>query len=133
MSKQIATLNVYGDELKVTWTGSVWQAPVNGTQHASVKDAMREELESYLSACGEDVAEMSDEVEEMLENIETAQPMKMVGEWGYGDSTRGAGYWYAATENFDAASKAYEEMADDDLGPDCDAGIIAAGGVFVRD
>jgi hypothetical protein len=66
---QAATLNAYGDILEVYWTGSVWQAPCNGTQHAHAKDAMREELETYLSICGEDIDEMSDEINAMLEKI----------------------------------------------------------------
>lgn len=65
-----ATLNVFGDELKINWTGSVWQSPTNGQQHSSRKDAMRAELEAYMSACGENIEEKSDEIEDMLENIE---------------------------------------------------------------
>ena len=65
----VATLNVHGDVLKVRWTGSVWEAPCNGSQHARVKDAMRSELTRYLSDCGEDTDEMADEIEDMLNNI----------------------------------------------------------------
>lgn len=72
MAKHTATLNVFGDELKVEWTGSVWQAPSCGSQHARVKDAMRVELEAYLSACGEDMDsdETADTIDDLLENIE---------------------------------------------------------------
>lgn len=68
-TKHTATLDVFGDELKVIWTGSVWQAPCCGSQHARAKDAMRVELERYLSDCGEDVSEMADEIDDMLGNI----------------------------------------------------------------
>lgn len=85
MAKQIATLNVYGDKLKVEWTGSVWEAPCNGTQHARVKDAMRQELERYLSDCGEDVDEMADEIASLIENIERSCDYEVVelpdGSW----------------------------------------------------
>lgn len=56
-----------------------------------------------------------------------------VGEWGYGDSTRGSGCWYARPEDVAAVRVAYEAMSEADLGPDCDRDIKAAGGVFVRD
>lgn len=53
-----ATISVCGDELGVTWTGSVWQAPSTGSQHAREWDALAVELAAYLSACGEDVSEI---------------------------------------------------------------------------
>lgn len=53
-----ASIEVCGDRLSVTWTGSVWQAPSNGTQHARVWDALAVELRAYLSACGEDISEI---------------------------------------------------------------------------
>lgn len=64
-----ATLNVNGDILTVEWNGSVWMAPVNGTQHARVEQAMRAELEAYLESCGYLVAEMGDEIDGMLADI----------------------------------------------------------------
>ena len=65
----VATLDVCGDELRVMWTGSVWQSPTNGTQHARCEDAMRCEVKAYYSACGEAVAEKVDEIEDLLTNI----------------------------------------------------------------
>ena len=62
-----ATLNVSGDTLGVTWTGNVWQAPCNGTQHARAKNAMREELRRYLSDCGETMTE--EQIAAELKNI----------------------------------------------------------------
>lgn len=53
MTTYDAWIDVSGDILGVTWTGSVWQAPCNGTQHAREWDALAEELTAYLSACGE--------------------------------------------------------------------------------
>ncbi len=58
---------------------------------------------------------------------------KLVGEWSYGDSSRGAGCWYATPENYDAVKAAYDALDGDDLGPDCTRDVIEAGGVFVRD
>ena len=67
---KVATLVIHGDILTVNWNGGAWEAPVNGTQHAWAKEAMREELEAYLESCGEDVANMGDEIAEMLKEIE---------------------------------------------------------------
>ena len=49
-----ATLNFCGDTLEVVWTGSVWQAPCNGTQHSTASAAMREELTRHIISCGDD-------------------------------------------------------------------------------
>lgn len=54
-----------------------------------------------------------------------------IGEWGYSESRQG--HWYATPANEAAVREAYEDMDADDLGPDCDREIIAAGGVFVED
>jgi hypothetical protein len=70
-TKDTATLSVCGDVLSVTWTGSVWQAPCCGAQFALVKDAMRCEVEAYYSACGEDLDEKAEEIDDLLSNIET--------------------------------------------------------------
>lgn len=56
-----------------------------------------------------------------------------IGEWGYVDSTRGSGNWYAKPEDADAVRQAYEDMDSDDMGPDCDHDIKAAGGIFIAD
>ena len=65
-----ATLDVSGDTLEVRWTGSVWVAPTNGSQHARIGDAMRVELEAYYLACGEDLDEHADEIDSLLANIQ---------------------------------------------------------------
>lgn len=57
-------------------------------------------------------------------------PTVKIGEWGY---HKGMGHWYAYPADADAVRDAYDRMDSDDLGPDCDADIIAAGGVFVVD
>ncbi len=62
-----ATLNVFGDVLFVTWTGSVWQSPTTSSQHSHAADAMRVELESYLSASGEDMD--SDDTDELIDDL----------------------------------------------------------------
>ena len=49
------SVSVCGDVFRVYWTGSVWQSPCNGRQHASATGAMRAELEAHYSACGDDV------------------------------------------------------------------------------
>lgn len=49
-----ASITVCGDTLTVEYTGSVWQAPSNGTQHARHWDALAVELRAYLMSCGED-------------------------------------------------------------------------------
>lgn len=49
-----ATIDVCGDTLGVTWTGSVWQSPTTGSQHAREWDALAVELSHYLSSCGEE-------------------------------------------------------------------------------
>lgn len=53
-----ATIDVCGDTLGVTWTGDVWQASCNGSQHAREWDALAEELRDYMLACGDDVSEV---------------------------------------------------------------------------
>lgn len=53
-TKHTASIDVCGDILSVEWTGSVWTAPSNGTQHAREWDALAVELREYLSAGGED-------------------------------------------------------------------------------
>lgn len=68
-NSKTATLNVNGDILTVEWNGSVWVAPVNGTQHARAEQAMRAELEAYLESCGETVAEMDDDIYDLLADI----------------------------------------------------------------
>jgi len=50
-----ASINVSGDVLSVTWTGSVWQSPSSGSQHGRVWDALAVELGLHLAACGEAV------------------------------------------------------------------------------
>jgi len=65
-----AHIDMCGDRLEVVWDGNVWRAPSCGTQHARVRDAMRRELESYLTACGEDVDEMDTEINAWLDCIE---------------------------------------------------------------
>jgi len=69
-TKHEATLDVFGDTLRVQWTGSVWQAPCNGTQHARVEDAMRQELRKYLAESGDPMADDEDAMDELLANIE---------------------------------------------------------------
>jgi hypothetical protein len=64
-----ATLNMSGDILTVEWTGSVWESPCNGQQHARRNDAMRAELERYLRDCGEDTDAMEEEIEGYLSEI----------------------------------------------------------------
>lgn len=49
-----AQIDVCGDILGVRWTGSVWESPCNGTQHAREWDALASELRRYLRDCGED-------------------------------------------------------------------------------
>ena len=63
------SVSVYGDELCVNWTGSVWVSPCDGQQHSSDRQAMRTELEAYFSACGEDVEEMADEIDGYLRKM----------------------------------------------------------------
>jgi hypothetical protein len=63
-----ATLTVFGgDVLEVVWTGSVWQSPTHGSQHAHARDAMRVELESFIRDCGDDPRDL--DVERMLRRI----------------------------------------------------------------
>ena len=57
-SKYDATIDVCGDILGVTWTGSVWQSPSTGSQHAREWDALAVELRIHLGACGEDTGEI---------------------------------------------------------------------------
>jgi len=64
-----AHLNLCGDRLEVHWDGNVWRAPSCGTQYARVFDAMRDELELYLSASGENVDEMETEIRALLDRI----------------------------------------------------------------
>ena len=70
-TKITATLDVFGDILEVIWDGNVWVAPVNGQQYSHRNEAMRAELTSYLSACGEDVEsdEIQEQIADLLENI----------------------------------------------------------------
>ena len=67
-----ATLSIHGDTLSVRWNGSVWQAPSNGTQHFSRRAAMREEIEAYLSASGENVEDIDAKIEEILCGLSTS-------------------------------------------------------------
>jgi hypothetical protein len=62
-----------------------------------------------------------------------AAGMVKVGDWGFGDDTRGSGAVYSHPVNYDAVKAAYEEIEDGDLGPNVLDAVIAAGGVFVRD
>lgn len=45
----------YGDVLEVRHDGTMWVAPVCGSQHPLRRDAMLAELDAYLRASGEDV------------------------------------------------------------------------------
>ncbi len=56
-------VEVFGDELTIRYDGNMWIAPSTGSQHARAADAMREEIESYYSASGEDVDDASDEID----------------------------------------------------------------------
>lgn len=47
---------VCGDTLSVVWTGAAWQAPSDGSQHASKWAALAVELRAYLAAGGDDVS-----------------------------------------------------------------------------
>lgn len=71
MTVNAKTVTVCGDVLAVERAGSVWVSPVNGQQHSSARDAMRAEIEAYLSACGEDVdsEEASEEIEGYLDQM----------------------------------------------------------------
>lgn len=53
-----AQIDVCGDILGVIWTGSVWQCPTTGSQHAREWDALAVELRHYMAACGEDTSEI---------------------------------------------------------------------------
>jgi len=55
LTNNTASINVSGDTLSVTWTGSVWQSPSSGSQHAREWDALAVELARHLAACGEAV------------------------------------------------------------------------------
>lgn len=61
MTSYDAQIDVSGDVLGVTWTGSVWQSPTTGSQHAREWDALAVELYHYLAACGEDVTLYDDD------------------------------------------------------------------------
>ncbi len=65
-----ATVDIFGDELSVTWTGNVWQTTV-GAQYASRTDAMRDELVDYFRSCGEDTDDprIQEEIEGYLDLI----------------------------------------------------------------
>ena len=67
-----ATLDVFGDTLRVIWTGSVWQAPATGRQFARKQDAMRDEIGEYYLACGEDVTSLKivSEIENFILGME---------------------------------------------------------------
>lgn len=69
---RIETLDVCGDTLEIQWTGSVWVSPCNGRQHASKYDAMRDELEAYLGASGEDVSDSAviEQIDGWLSNLD---------------------------------------------------------------
>lgn len=66
------TLDVCGDTLAITWTGSAWVSPVNGQQHSAAESAMRVELEHYLSACGDDIDDpaVAEQIEGWLSQME---------------------------------------------------------------
>lgn len=96
-----------------------------------------EEAQATIRACGPEFAateltkRLGDIVDERGDVVGSV--LYLVGPWGYGDSTRGVGHWYASAANLDAAYDAYTAMGSDNLGPDCDSDIKAAGGIFVRD
>lgn len=68
MMAHVATIKVLGDVLEVRWTGSVWESPATHRTHTSALAAMREELQEYFKASGEDVEDenTSDEIESLL-------------------------------------------------------------------
>ena len=66
-------VEVFGDELTIRYDGNMWVAPSTGSQHARATDAMREEIEAYYSASGENVDEASDEIESYVSQMVDAK------------------------------------------------------------
>ena len=66
------TCTILGDKLEIHWTGNVWEAPSTHRTFTSAKAAMREELEQYFLACGDDIEDEStlEEIEGILSNME---------------------------------------------------------------
>ena len=60
-------VDIFGDTLRILWTGSVWQSPATGRQFSRKQDAMRDELTEYYLACGDDVTSP-----EIIADIESA-------------------------------------------------------------
>ena len=56
-----ATIDVCGDILSVTWTGSVWRSPSTGSQHTREWDALAVEMRRHLGACGEETSHIDGE------------------------------------------------------------------------
>lgn len=51
-----ATITICGDTLSVVWTGAVWQARSDGSQHPNKWAALAVEVRAYLAASGEETS-----------------------------------------------------------------------------
>ncbi len=74
MTKYKATVEIFGDTIRIEWNGSVWVAPTSGAQFASMRDAMETELRVYYGYCGDDPddPEIAAEIAGHLNEIEAA-------------------------------------------------------------
>ena len=63
-------IQIFGEKIDtgIQWTGSVWQRPDNGARYASSARALREWIEDYIRAGGEDPEDYEAEIGPAIES-----------------------------------------------------------------